>query len=268
MPRGEWTGGTAGVFRNALALAHPDGLWVTVLRSREDMEARALWPGEEAFDALAAGAAPGGPARFRESPLPGLSLGGLTVFFEPLEVWDSRSEVGEAARLFSIAGPAVFREAADRIGKALEKTGYAEGIHGKGVFGARFAVLRQSPDFPWNLVGFGPGTTPAGDDFLAGWLLGRRLRNGCRSEGTGIDLSRTTAPGRTLLAGALAGVFPAYLARTARALAAASRLRSAREAEAPVPAGDADWGAACRAAFGHGASSGRDALLGLREGLR
>ena len=276
VPREAWEARAEGVFRGAIALAHPDGLWVTILRSREDMEPRGIWPGPEAFDALAGLAVPGRPVVFSGGADPFLAAPGGTLRIGPLESWDPRPELADAVAAFREAGPSAPSAAAELIRAALAADGYTEGLHGDGPFGRRFAELRKEPGFPCNLAGFGPGTTPAGDDFLAGWCLGGILRGEGESvlrRFAGIDGSRTTVPGRTLLAGAARGLFPAYLVRLASALAAA-----VSGGAGPARAGGRDGpdarrgredilAAAARAAFSHGASSGRDAMSGLMEGV-
>lgn len=258
VPRGAWEARTAGVFRGAIALDHPDGLWVTILRSREDMEARGIWPGPEAFDALAGLVVPGRPLAFSGLGDPVFMAPGGQVRIALPEDWDPRPDLAAAASAVRAAGPEALEAAVARVRAALASDGYSEGIHGDGPFARRLSELRGRPDFPFNLAGFGPGTTPAGDDFLAGWLLGRILAGGgeeALAAAARIDTARTTIPGRTLLAGAAGGVFPAYLVRVAKAVALASQ-------------GDFenDLAEAIRAAVSHGASSGRDACLGLTEG--
>ena len=276
VPREAWEARVEGVFRGAIALAHPDGLWVTILKSREDMEARGIWPGPAAFEALAGLVVPGRRVVFSGGGQPVLEIEGIRIEAGAPGTWDPRPELADAVAAFREAGPSAPSAAAGLIRAALAADGYAEGLHGAGPFGRRFAELRAEPGFPCNLAGFGPGTTPAGDDFLAGWCLGGILRGegeSVRRRIAGIDGSRTTVPGRTLLAGAARGMFPAYLVRLASALAA-------RVSEGVGPAravgrdGPGARGApreafaeAVRVALSHGASSGRDAMLGLMEGV-
>lgn len=276
VPRGAWEARVEGVFRGAIALGHPDGLWITLLRSRKDLEPRGIWPGPAAFDALARLVVPGRPVLFSGGADPFLAAPRGTVRTGPLESWDPRPELAAAEAAFREAGPSAPSAAAELIRAALEADGYSEGLHGDGPFGRRFAELRGEPDFPFSLVGFGPGTTPAGDDFLAGWILGRVLRHG-EAEALriveGLDTTLTTVPGRTLLAGAVRGFFPAYLIRVAQALVvmavSGSEPLDSGGRGSPESAGHAgtEWTAAIGAAFSHGASSGRDAMLGLMEGV-
>lgn len=128
------------------------------------------------------------------------------------------------------------------------------------------------------LVGLGIGLTPSGDDFIAGALLGERIRQllgninterpevlCCndqqnspfpeidKAEINGV-LSKTSCNGRTLLWLALQKSFPHYLINAARGLAGA--------------AGVDDIKLAVRSAALHGETSGSDALSGLLWYLR
>jgi hypothetical protein len=155
----------------------------------------------------------------------------------------------------------------------------AEGLHGSGAFAAGFRRLEAHPDFPAVAVGFGPGTTPAGDDWLAGCLVALDLRAG--GSGKAVlslrqrirdRLDRTTAAGKALLLGALAGAPPEYLVDLAEA---AAELTSDTPEDMSVverQMGDqALWLGSLRAAFStclaHGATSGEDALAGFVYGL-
>jgi hypothetical protein len=116
---------------------------------------------------------------------------------------------------------------------------------------ASFESLPRRNDWPSCLAGWGPGTTPAGDDMLAGMLIASALR----AEGPfgPIDATRTTPPGASLLRCAIAGDFPDYLLAVAGALCA-------DDCAAALPS-------ALRAALSHGASSGADAIEGLLLGI-
>lgn len=115
-------------------------------------------------------------------------------------------------------------------------------------------ALRQAA----RLVGLGPGLTPAGDDFLIGWLAGLALRAG-------------TAPQRDFLQDLCAGIAPLGSATTcvsrqhledACALAFSERLSDLCLAigdAAPAP----ELASAVAALLGVGASSGADAAGGL-----
>ena len=119
------------------------------------------------------------------------------------------------------------------------------------------------------LVGLGPGSTPSGDDFIAGVLLGGEVLRLLRrkeakavadrretmipwamvKEGTRVAMDRTNDAGKTLLWQALQGRFPNYLIET---------VRSVSEAR-----GSRDIADAVERAVGRGATSGTDALTGL-----
>jgi len=117
------------------------------------------------------------------------------------------------------------------------------------------------------LVGLGIGLTPSGDDFIAGALLGERIRQLLnandqedspfpaidRAEINGV-LSKTSYSGRSLLWLALQGSFPHYLIKAARGLAGAACLD--------------DMELVVRSAVLHGETSGSDAISGLLWYLR
>ena len=103
---------------------------------------------------------------------------------------------------------------------------------------------------PEELVGSGPGLTPAGDDFLTGAILASDasvVLDRARLERV---LPGTTPHGRTLLWMALQGRFPAYLV----------------DFIDTVTGNDVSFGAisrAVQAACAHGGMSGTDALAGF-----
>jgi hypothetical protein len=101
-----------------------------------------------------------------------------------------------------------------------------------------------------DLVGSGPGLTPAGDDFLTGAML-------ASSESDILDrprlkraLAGTTPLGRTLLWMAMQGRFPAYLVDFLQISAVTGASRD-------------EIDDAVRAACAHGGTSGTDALTGF-----
>ena len=109
------------------------------------------------------------------------------------------------------------------------------------------------------LVGLGPGLTPAGDDFLAGWLaalwsqaaLDSDLLTLLRPFGTALApaVRRVHAISRQMLDEAARGCFSQILVEVTLALA-----------------GEGDLGQAAAGALAHGHSSGADALCGLLFG--
>jgi hypothetical protein len=160
----------------------------------------------------------------------------------------------------------------------------AEGLHGTGAFAQGFRRLEAHPDFPAVAVGFGPGTTPAGDDWLAGCLVALDLRAGRPARAAAPlrqkvrdRLEQTTAAGRSLLLGALAGAPPEYLVALAEAAAdfvaiapvAGWDVDANLEAEAEIGQhpGPGRLRAAVSNCLAHGATSGEDALSGFVYGL-
>lgn len=196
-------------------------------------------------------------------------------------VWDPRERLTGAARRFLAAQETrgglsaataelntarlLTAELRTLLAKAYAAGRRAEGLHGTGAFAQGFRRLLAHSDFPAVAVGFGPGTTPAGDDWLAGYLVALDLREGgpgkavlpLRQRIRG-RLDQTTAAGRALLQGALAGSPPEYLVALAEAAAQGLTL--------PVP-GQELFRAAVAAALAHGATSGEDALAGFLYGL-
>jgi hypothetical protein len=120
-----------------------------------------------------------------------------------------------------------------------------------------------------HLVGLGPGSTPSGDDFISGVMLGEEaLRLLPPAETRGVAgsqeamvawavgkedlwaaIRKTNDAGKTLLWQALHGHFPGYLIEA---------LRSVSEAK-----GEQEISEAVERAVGHGATSGTDALTGF-----
>jgi hypothetical protein len=119
------------------------------------------------------------------------------------------------------------------------------------------------------LVGLGPGSTPSGDDFITGVMLGEEtLRFSLPTEAKSVAesqkamvawavekedlraaINRTNDAGKTLLWQALHGHFPAYLIETLRAVSGAKGREEIMDAVAR--------------AVSCGATSGTDALTGF-----
>lgn len=316
LPPAPWECRLVGAFGRAVSLLHPDGALVSLVGSAGSMEARALAhpagfgrfaaAAERAQDAVEreppaaagkrGGDAPGGASVARgdggrargvsvtwdgrrlelRAPLGG-EAGRIALDFSDGRAWDPReprrgpiSAEAAAAAIQAIRGALALARAGGRP---------SEGIHGDGPMAAAFGRLSAAERFPANLVGFGPGTTPAGDDWLAGYLAAADLvagkPGGAEPElraAVSAALERTTAAGRALLIGALAGAAPAYLS----ALAAAARLAesgpgaTAGGHAAEPAAGESGPGAieaAVMGALDHGATSGEDALAGFVAGL-
>jgi hypothetical protein len=103
---------------------------------------------------------------------------------------------------------------------------------------------------PEELVGCGPGLTPAGDDFLTGAILASGALAGPDRARLERVLPGTTPPGRTLLWMALQGRFPAYLVDFIV-------ITTGTEVSAEA------IGNAVLAACAHGETSGTDAIAGF-----
>jgi hypothetical protein len=190
-------------------------------------------------------------------------------------IWDPRPMLaGLASGSDRMMWSAVADRLVDMLLAAHAATGTDEGILGDGTIARAFAARLRSTRFPVCIVGFGPGTTPSGDDWIAGYLCAADSVSGAPGQAVpgfrdSIQqaLDRTTAAGRSLLLGAIAGAAPAYLVRLAEAAASwactlgCDSQQAASEAETLVAA-------ALDAALRHGATSGEDALLGFVAGLR
>lgn len=197
-------------------------------------------------------------------------------------VWDPKARLDRAARRFlrgisdrKVPGlAALATEVRGLLAEAYAAGRRAEGLHGSGAFAAGFKRLQAHPDFPAVAVGFGPGTTPAGDDWLAGCLVALDLRAGGLGKAA-LDhrqkirgrIEQTASAGRALLLGALAGAPPEYL--VALAEAAADWVAVALDARVKVEAGLGTGGlwVAVSKCLEHGATSGEDALAGFVYGL-
>lgn len=119
------------------------------------------------------------------------------------------------------------------------------------------------------LVGLGPGSTPSGDDFITGVLLGEEalrllLATEAKAVADGLEpmipcskgkedlwlaMDRTNDAGNTLLWQALQGHFPQYLIETVRAVSEAKEKKEIADA--------------VERAVSRGATSGTDALTGF-----
>lgn len=266
-PTAPWAAPLAWIATKAIALTHGDGAAVAIVGDARDMDARAILIGRgfSDFRAAAIEASVGGRAEVSvrlEGGALTLAVGGVDVLAIPTGGairWDPRPALARAAEAMASGGTrASLAATADAIAAmAAEWPADDVSVHGDGPFAAAFARLRAGESFPASIVGFGPGSTPAGDDWLAGYLTAGDLAGG--GPGTAWPrlrsavasrLGRTTPAGRSLLTGALAGAPPAYLADLALAVAG----DGLREAVAN--------------ALGKGASSGRDALAGFVEALR
>jgi hypothetical protein len=180
---------------------------------------------------------------------------------------------------FCLSKKAIFQEALLQQGKRGGLLGLIRPAEEQNLFERKAAgilrrILQQTPDGARinglsQLVGLGPGLTPAGDDFIAGLLLGEEILSLLTAPQGKIhrgpmhaviplkinkgelwhSLTRTNDGGRTLLYQTLLGYFPNYLISVAKNLGKAQAM--------------ADMSDAVRRAVSHGETSGTDALAGL-----
>lgn len=320
VPPGPWEAEVVGVSDRAVSILHADGALVSVVGVVDLMEARAFAhpEGYNRFVSMVSKAADRADGRVRVA-WDGATLRagpagqddavmGMLDFSDAL-IWDPRSDLLRRARQQGYtAEGSVGLGVHDDAGGGCIQTGYAlqaieairqaisgardkgrriEGIHAGGAYGAMFGKLALGDDFPANLVGFGPGTTPAGDDWLAGYLAALDLGYVCPgatrqlvSNGDAVSsvavaaarkaqslrealagrLERTTAAGRALLLGSIAGVHPAYLWDLMTSVAGGGGDRIGGAYHERIRA-------SVLRALGHGATSGEDALAGFVAGL-
>jgi len=119
------------------------------------------------------------------------------------------------------------------------------------ITGGQRELGKVLPEGLEQLIGLGPGLTPAGDDFLTGVLLAQNHFPACPPMDTQkIEerLKQTTAPGRTMLYGAIRGSFPAFI------------LKYLEERESVVS--EEEILTSLKRAARHGSTSGRDCLAG------
>ncbi len=263
MPGGSWAAPLAGVHPGVLSVRHPDGALVSLVGDVARAEARALVLDPGDLSGLLRWAR-------RAKPAPALSyaegesatLGPFSIDLSACRTWDPRPALARAAEELRRAEwrrPGAAGEVQAALAGLLQRRLPPESVFRAGAFRDAFrSRLEDADDCPWSLAGFGPGTTPAGDDFLAGCLLARRLWPGAGGGAPRVPpacFPRTTAAGQALLRAADQGAFPAHLAALGPALAAACA--------------DGDYGgleAAAERFFAHGATSGTDALAGFLFG--
>lgn len=285
VPPPPWTGKVVGVFSKAVAVLHPDGAIVSIVSKREHLESRAMmpaegWPGfiralSRLVDSGIDAEIGWDGSTLAMTGEAGASGPGARLEFTGSVVWDPRLRSHAPVPFDRITVASLIGVIEKSLASAHAKGRLAEGIHDNGAFRAAFERLRLTDGFPANIVGFGPGTTPAGDDWLAGFLAACDLVAG--GYGTAEKdlrnklfpyLGRTTPAGRALLLGAIAGVPPAYLdavvMATERYLASESQhVTGVSETAKTVLLTET-----VEVALDHGATSGEDALAGFIEGLR
>ena len=134
-----------------------------------------------------------------------LTISSIVIDLSPAELWDPLPDrqLLRAPRRQIAAGAEVIAGILAEVGWTLARCGLPEALCEQAAHGQAAALGA--------LVGLGPGLTPAGDDWLAGWLLAQHLApdlTGLRhlSGLVGkIAAGRTTTLSRALLACAAAG---------------------------------------------------------------
>jgi hypothetical protein len=239
-----WTGCVLSQHAHALTILRADGLAVSVVADRASMSAMGILARE-----------------FFETPPDGMRVDTAVTMENALVRFDTIASIDCAncptweGRIDSAAVLSMPAEMVRTIRGLLfihGKQGGLLGILGNAPAESSFVTRgRESLEAgrPEELVGSGPGLTPAGDDFLTGTLLASPASASTMRTRLARALPGTTPAGRTLLWMALQGRFPGYLADFVHAAARA---------------GTADEiGGAVRAACAQGETSGTDALAGF-----
>jgi hypothetical protein len=237
-----WTGEALSVHARAINVLRADGLVVSLVARVESMTAMSVcvpdFFDEPPLEGAVGRAVAGDAQRIEVAEVASLELAGS---------WTWKGTVDQdLLRDFSMAHIAEIRDELLLHGRAGGLQGIFITERGTDPFveKAGKALLNKRLE---DLVGLGPGLTPAGDDFLVGALMASP--GGTRGLFSEAVLSGTTPAGRTLLWMALRGSFPAYLVAFAGSIV---RSRSAKQISTAV-----------RAACAHGETSGSDALAGF-----
>ena len=141
-----------------------------------------------------------------EASSPGcyLAISPIVIDLSAVEMWDPQPDwhLLRARRRQIAAGAKMIAGILAETGWSLARCGLPEVVCEQAARGDKVALGA--------LVGLGPGLTPAGDDWLAGWLLAQHLTEdltGLRNLSglVGLAADRTTTLSRALLACAAAG---------------------------------------------------------------
>ncbi len=218
-----------GLFETVVSFLCEDGYLVSLLDSSVPMEARALRCKPGAFSEL------------RKSAVLGSSV------FVEIDGWTS---VPIWAQEFpALPDASAVASGLSVLGSTLAEYRELGSLCGTGIWARKFAELKNRRDFPACVAGMGPGTTPAGDDFIAGWLLAEHVCNPLdRTPVPDSVFGKTSPAGRTLLYQCLQGQFPELYLEFARAFVSGSKDMTEQAATAVTR---------------HGATSGFDALFGF-----
>jgi hypothetical protein len=267
-------GKVVSVYPRAVNIRHSHGLLVSVIEHAEQMTALSLHV-PSYFQSPGARMQTGARVRFGKDRL---SFDGFCIDFDQDRPWEA-TLASRDVHGFCLSKTAIFREALLQQGKrggllGLIRAGKEQNPFVRKAAGILRRGVQQTSDGSTvtglsRLVGLGPGLTPSGDDFIAGFLLGEEilalLRVAQDTGGGGTDqpviplktnkgelwqrLSKTNDGGRTLLYQTLLGYFPKYLLSVAKNVGKAQTSK--------------DMADAVGRAVSHGETSGTDALVGL-----
>ncbi|MCX7039523.1 MAG: DUF2877 domain-containing protein [Spirochaetes bacterium] len=248
-----WMGRVLSVHARAFNILREDGLAVSVVADRSSMSAMGVLA-PELFETPPDAKLVDVAARMEDAVISFDALASIDCAECP--AWDGGIDAA-TARVISVERIRAIRDSLFVHGKpggllGILRNGPAENAF---VVRARDSLEAGRPE---DLVGCGPGLTPAGDDFLTGAILASHLAFSLASLASPVfgharlwrALAGTTPAGRTLLWMALQNRFPAYLVDFINAIAGA-----AVSADAIVRS--------VRVACAHGETSGTDALAGF-----
>lgn len=267
-------GKVVSVYPKAINIRCSQGLLVSLIEEAEHMTALSLHV-PACFRTQGTKTQTGTRVRFEKDRL---SFGGFCIVFNQDTPWEARLAPRDVQG-FSLSKRAIFQEALLQQGKGggllgLTRPGEEQNLFEREAAGILRRIFQQIPDGAHinglsHLVGLGPGLTPSGDDFIAGFLLGEEILSLLTAPQGKIHsrpihtviplkinkgelwhgLTATNDGGRTLLYQTLLGCFPNYLISMAKNLGKAQAM--------------GDMADAVRRAVSHGETSGTDALVGL-----
>jgi hypothetical protein len=267
-------GEVVSVFSRAVNTRHSQGLIVSLIEETRAMTYLSVCV-PALFRTRKEYLAPGDPVRFEGH---GLVIGVLVVDFVGRPIWQGTLTRRDVEGL-SASKVAFVKETLLLKGRHGGFLGLLRGGETGNPFTEKamkvLSEMRRAP-LPAaratalsHLVGLGPGSTPSGDDFISGVILGEAaLRLLPPAEAKGVAgsqeamvawaagkedlqaaINRTSDAGKTLLWQALHGHFPGYLIEAVRSVSDAK--------------GEKEISDAVERAVDHGATSGTDALTGF-----
>ncbi|MGA2974566.1 MAG: DUF2877 domain-containing protein [Spirochaetia bacterium] len=243
--RAAWAGRVLSVHPRAVNILRADGLAVSAVADRADMSAMAVLS-NDLFQTPPDTALVDTAVRMEEGVISFDAFASVDCTECP--VWEGNVNAA-AVRLVPVERIHAIRDSFFTFGKPGGLLGLLRNDPVESPFVTRVrTALREGR--PEELVGCGPGLTPAGDDFLTGAILASSSSNRIDGERLERVLPGTTPLGRTLVWTALQGRFPAYLLEFIDAIVGAA-------------VSDDALRIAVRKACAHGETSGTDALAGF-----